>query len=148
VPDNEYDIILSGQVIEHVQKPWLWLKESKRVVKPRGLIVTINPVSWPYHEAPIDCWRIYPSGIEGLAEEHGLAVELCVCESLEAERLREGKVHGPLIPGRSYTYPETAAYTRFALRWNALVGRLPVVGRRVLVPIEVAFDVVSVLRKN
>jgi SAM-dependent methyltransferase len=148
VPDNEYDIILSGQVIEHVQKPWLWLKESKRVVKPRGLIVTINPVSWPYHEAPIDCWRIYPSGIEGLAEEHGLAVELCVCVSLEAERLREGKVRGPLIPGRSYTYPETAAYTRFALRWNALVGSLPVVGRRVLVPIEVAFDVVSVLRKN
>jgi SAM-dependent methyltransferase len=74
--DESYDIVLSGQVLEHVEKIWVWLKELKRVVKKGGLIITINPVSWIYHEAPIDCWRVYPSGIKALAEEAGLAVEL------------------------------------------------------------------------
>jgi SAM-dependent methyltransferase len=148
VPDDEYDVVLSGQVIEHVQKPWLWLGELKRVVRPNGLIITINPVSWPYHEAPIDCWRIYPSGVEGLAEEHGLDVEFCVCESLEAERLRDDRVRGPLIPGRSYNAPEIASHTNFAIRWNRWAGALPFVGSRLLFPVEVSYDVISVLRKK
>ncbi len=69
IEDELYDIVLSGQVIEHVEKPWIWIKELKRITKPGGYIITINPVSWPYHEAPVDCWRIYPSGIRALAEE-------------------------------------------------------------------------------
>src|ERR1700753_2018202 len=32
--DNTYDIVLSGQVLEHVEKIWIWLKELKRVAKP------------------------------------------------------------------------------------------------------------------
>ena len=146
--DGQYDVVLSGQVIEHVQKPWLWLGELKRVIRSNGLIITINPVSWPYHEAPIDCWRIYPSGIEGLAEEHGLSVECCVCESLEAERLREDRVRGRLIPGRSYVDGENGYYASVAMRWNRSVGPLPYFGSRLLFPIEVAYDVISVLRKK
>jgi SAM-dependent methyltransferase len=51
-PDGTFDIVVSGQVIEHVRKPWLWLRELARVCKPGGLVLTVNPVSWPYHEAP------------------------------------------------------------------------------------------------
>ena len=57
-PSDTYDIVLSGQVIEHVRKIWLWIKELTRVCKVGGLVITINPVSWPYHEHPIDCWRV------------------------------------------------------------------------------------------
>lgn len=83
IPDDTYDVVLSAQVVEHVRKTWVWIKELNRVCKPGGIVLTINPVSWGYHEAPIDCWRIYPEGMRTLHEEAGLHTELSVCESLE-----------------------------------------------------------------
>src|SRR5207249_4485149 len=72
--DNVYDIVLSGQVLEHVKKPWTWIKEVARVCRKGGFVITINPVSWPYHEAPVDCWRVYPDGMKALYDEAGLEV--------------------------------------------------------------------------
>src|SRR5262245_34468699 len=68
IPDGSYDVVLSANVIEHVGKPWVWITELARITKPGGLVITINPVSWIYHEAPIDCWRIYPDGMKNLYE--------------------------------------------------------------------------------
>jgi SAM-dependent methyltransferase len=76
IPDDTFDIILSGQVIEHVRKVWLWVKGVARVCKPGGLVITINPVSWGYHEAPVDCWRIYPEGMKALYEDAGLEMQM------------------------------------------------------------------------
>jgi SAM-dependent methyltransferase len=76
IPDNTYDIVFSGNVIEHVAKVWRWVPELARITKPGGLVITINPTSWPYHPAPIDCWRIYPDGMQALCDEAGLKVEL------------------------------------------------------------------------
>ena len=36
IADNSYDIVLSGQVIEHVRKIWVWMKEVARVCKIGG----------------------------------------------------------------------------------------------------------------
>jgi ubiquinone/menaquinone biosynthesis C-methylase UbiE len=83
IPDNTYDVVMSAQVIEHVRKPWIWMTELGRVVKPGGLVITINPVSWIFHEAPIDCWRIYPDGMKALYEEASLNVLMSKWESLE-----------------------------------------------------------------
>lgn len=83
IPDESYDIVLSGQVIEHVKKPWRWMPELARITKAGGLIMTINPVSWIYHEAPVDCWRIYPEGMKALYEDSSLTVILSRWESLE-----------------------------------------------------------------
>ena len=84
IPNNSYDIVLSGQVIEHVKKPWRWVPELARVTKPEGFIIIIGPVSWVYHEAPVDCWRIYPEGMKALYEEAGITVLMSRWESLEA----------------------------------------------------------------
>jgi hypothetical protein len=83
IEDHFYDIVLNGQVIEHVRKIWLWIKEVSRVCKIGGKVITINPVSWPYHEAPIDCWRIYPEAMKALCEEASLRVLHSSFESLE-----------------------------------------------------------------
>ena len=83
MPADLFDVVISGQVIEHVRKTWTWIREVARVCKPGGHVVTVNPVSWGYHEAPIDCWRIYPEGMRTLYDEAGLEVEHCVAESLE-----------------------------------------------------------------
>ena len=81
--DNTYDIVLSGQVIEHVKKVWIWVKELARICKPGGRVITIAPLSWPYHEFPVDCWRFYPEAMRTLYEEAGLKMEVCTCETLE-----------------------------------------------------------------
>ena len=85
---ESYDVVLSGQVIEHVRKPWLWIPELSRVTKIGGHVITINPVSWKFHEAPVDCWRIYPEGMRALYEDAGIKVSFSQCESLEMQGLR------------------------------------------------------------
>lgn len=77
-PDNYFDIVLSGQVLEHVPKIWVWMRELSRIA--RGYVITINPVSWEYHEAPVDCWRVYPDGMKALYDDAGLKVILSVFE--------------------------------------------------------------------
>jgi SAM-dependent methyltransferase len=85
---DSYDIVLSGQVIEHVRRIWVWVKELARVCKIGGQVITINPVNWPYHEHPVDCWRIYPEGMKALYEEAGLDLQFCRAESLEFDDSR------------------------------------------------------------
>jgi SAM-dependent methyltransferase len=87
IADGAYDVVLSGQVFEHVRKPWRWLPELARVCRHGGHVVTISPVSWPYHEAPIDCWRAYPEGLRALYEEAGLRVVESRWETLEKRGL-------------------------------------------------------------
>lgn len=83
IPEGSYDVVVSGQVIEHVRRPWRWIPELARITKVGGLVITINPVSWIYHEAPIDCWRIYPEGMKALYEDSSLTVIFSRWESLE-----------------------------------------------------------------
>ncbi len=85
---DSYDVVLSANVIEHVRKPWDWLPELTRVTKPGGLVVTMCPVSWVYHEAPIDCWRIYPEGMNALYQHAALTPIISKWESLETPQFR------------------------------------------------------------
>lgn len=121
--DGTFDIILAGQVIEHVKKTWVWIKEVGRICKPGGKIVLINPVSWPYHEAPVDCWRIYPEGIKALAEDAGLEVVLSKFECLELEG------YDKIVPGMT--------------KGGSLVPLL----RLLRFPIRGAYDTISILQK-
>jgi len=95
IPDETFDIVLSGNVIEHVKKIWVWIKEMARVCKRGGHVITITPVSWFYHPFPVDCWRIYSEGMKTLYEEADLNVELCKTETLEVIN------YNRLIPGKS-----------------------------------------------
>lgn len=84
IPDAEYDIVISANVIEHVKMIWRWMPELARITKKGGHVITVNPVSWGYHEDPVDCWRIYPEGMKALYGEAGLKVEHSVAENLES----------------------------------------------------------------
>jgi len=65
---RKFDIAISGSVLEHVRMPWLWILNVRELVKPGGLICIIAPSEWEYHEYPIDCWRVFPEGLEALFE--------------------------------------------------------------------------------
>jgi SAM-dependent methyltransferase len=95
IEDGAYDIVLSGQVLEHVPRIWLWMRELSRVCKASGVVITINPVSWPFHKQPRDCWRAYPDGMRALYEDSSLDVLLSTWESLESPGYKR------YIPGRS-----------------------------------------------
>lgn len=83
IEDGQFDIVVSANVIEHVKKIWLWMRELARVTKPGGYVVTINPVNWAFHENPVDCWRIWPEGMRALHEDSGLTTTLALYDHLD-----------------------------------------------------------------
>ena len=89
VPDDEFDVVFHANTIEHVRQIWRWLKEQVRILKPGGRLIVIAPLSFPFHEVPIDCWRIYPDGIRALFDYAGLACNLAICENLDGGRCDE-----------------------------------------------------------
>jgi SAM-dependent methyltransferase len=133
VPDAHYDIVLAGNVLEHVRKIWLWIKELARICKPGGLVITVNPVSWPYHQAPIDCWRVFPEGMEALYEEAKLQVIISVWDSLEVPNYRR------YLPGMSLDFRDTPK-GRLWRRANLFLGKLGW-------PVERAYDTITIGRK-
>ena len=130
IPDGSYDVVLSVNVLEHVKKPWLWLPEVARVTRVGGLVITINPVSWAYHEDPVDCWRIFPEGMKALYEHASLTVLLSRWETLETPGFRKHS------PGVSREYQSRKK--RLA---GSILGALGL-------PVEAAFDTVTIGRKD
>jgi SAM-dependent methyltransferase len=129
IENDPYDIVLSGQVSEHVPRIWLWMRELSRVCKAGGIVITSNPVSWPYHEAPRDCWRAFPDGMTALYEDSALEVLLSRWESLEAPGYRR------YIPGRSRTHQPRVQREVFRV-----LGKLGF-------PVERAYDTITIGRK-
>ena len=71
--DNRFDVVFATNVIEHVRMPWIWLQEIVRITKPGGRVIMECPgITTPYHEDPIDCWRIWPEGFNSLFQYVGL----------------------------------------------------------------------------
>jgi ubiquinone/menaquinone biosynthesis C-methylase UbiE len=75
--DNSFDVVISGQTLEHVGAPWLWFSEVKRVLCVGGLCCVIAPSAGPEHKYPVDCYRFYTDGLIFLAEYVGLKVLRC-----------------------------------------------------------------------
>lgn len=65
--DDTYDVVISGQAMEHVEWFWEWIMELKRVLKPGGLLYIAAPGSGPLHDKR-DCWRFHPDGMRALAD--------------------------------------------------------------------------------
>lgn len=72
--DNEFDVVISGQTIEHIEYPWLWFKEMACVLKLDGYCCIIAPAKIHEHKYPIDTYRYYPDGMRALAKWSGLTV--------------------------------------------------------------------------
>lgn len=74
VPDGSFDVVVSGQTLEHVRHPWLFARELARITAGGGLLCVIAPFGWVYHAYPIDCWRILADGMDALLKYVGLTV--------------------------------------------------------------------------
>lgn len=69
IPDNSYDVIISGQLFEHLAFFWIIMAEIERVLRPGGFCCIIAPSGGPKHggDAP-DCYRFNEDGMKALAE--------------------------------------------------------------------------------
>ncbi len=67
---NTFDILISGQCLEHVEIPLLWMGELHRILKPFGSVCIIAPSAGKIHHRP-DYWRIQPDGMYSLLSQCG-----------------------------------------------------------------------------
>ena len=77
-----FDVVISGQCMEHVAAPWRWIKNVASLMRPGALLWLAVPNTEVFHEHPIDAWRVWPDGMRAIFAEGGLTEILC-------------EVHGP-----------------------------------------------------
>ena len=128
IADCTYDVVISGQVAEHVPMLWQWMEEVARVCRTSGTVITIAPVTWPYHEAPQDCWRIYPEGLRALYEHAGLTTVFARWDSVELEHVKKR------LPRR----------LRGRRAWSQLAPAMLLLHDRARFPVAGAFDTIAV----
>lgn len=74
---DAFDIVISGQTLEHVRRPWVWIHDVVSLAKPGGIVWICAPNNWGFHEYPIDCWRVWPEGMRALFEDAELRIIDC-----------------------------------------------------------------------
>lgn len=77
IATESFDVIVSGQALEHIKFFWVTMFEIVRVLKEGGLACLIAPGAGKEHRYPVDCWRFYRDGMAALCEFTGVrAVEV------------------------------------------------------------------------
>src|ERR1051326_4363472 len=71
---EDYDCVLSSQVLEHVLSPGDYLAECYRVLKPGGKLILSTHGLFEDHSAPVDYWRWTASGLSKLVDMIGFNV--------------------------------------------------------------------------
>jgi SAM-dependent methyltransferase len=74
VQNNFCDVLICGQVFEHIEFPWITISEIARVVKPNGLICIIVPSMATLHRYPVHCQNYFSDGMIALAKYTGLEI--------------------------------------------------------------------------
>lgn len=72
--DESFDFIISGNAFEHIEFPWLTIKEIYKKLKKKGFACILAPFSLGEHKYPKDCYRYYSDGFIALAKWGGFKV--------------------------------------------------------------------------
>lgn len=75
IPTGSYDTIISVSALEHMARPWIALREMRRVCRPGGAVVVCVPFLSRLHEEPHDYFRFSQYGLASLGQWAGLRVE-------------------------------------------------------------------------
>lgn len=72
--NEEFDSVVTNQVLEHVFEPNLFLSEINRVLKNGGNFLLTVPFAWDEHEQPYDFARYSSFGLKYLLENAGFEI--------------------------------------------------------------------------
>jgi SAM-dependent methyltransferase len=125
VPTASFDVVISGQALEHDPQFWVTLAEVARVLRPGGYACLIAPSTGPVHRYPVDCWRFYPDAGPALLTWAGL-------EPVESHVEQRTRGKGPgiewqdlMVIGRK-PFLDDEAHARMLERLAAIVAlRMP-----------------------
>ena len=111
IKDDSFDIVISGQVIEHVEFFWLTMSEIVRVAKEGALICLVAPRGFDQHRYPVDCYRFLADGMVALARYTKLDILHAHCDAMPTETLNPEDWHHPdkedsfLVARKPYSGP-------------------------------------------
>ncbi|MBJ7329691.1 MAG: methyltransferase domain-containing protein [Solirubrobacteraceae bacterium] len=71
LPDDDIDLVVCTEVLEHVPEPGRALRELARVLRPGGRLLLTVPFVGELHEEPHDYYRYTPYGLEHLLTQAG-----------------------------------------------------------------------------
>jgi SAM-dependent methyltransferase len=74
IATDSFDVVISGQVFEHVEFFWITMAEMTRVLKKDGLLCVVAPNGVREHRYPVDCYRFLTDGMVALARYVSLEV--------------------------------------------------------------------------
>lgn len=74
LPDAAGDVLLSIQVLEHVESPQAYLGEARRLLKDDGVLILSTHGQWMYHPDPVDHWRWTSTGLQLELQRAGFRV--------------------------------------------------------------------------
>jgi SAM-dependent methyltransferase len=94
--DESFDVVVSVDVFEHINRPWRAASEITRLLKPGGLSYTSTLFAWRYHPVPIDYWRFTPACLTFLFE--GLETVESEFDTIERRRDLRGRGKGDQVP--------------------------------------------------
>jgi SAM-dependent methyltransferase len=73
--DRAFDLVLSTQVLEHVDDPGLYLSEAFRVLRPGGRLLLTTHGTFVWHPDPGDYWRWTSQGLQRAVTNAGFEIE-------------------------------------------------------------------------
>ena len=71
LPDENFDLDICTQVLEHVDNPNAALEEIFRILKPEGHLIISVPHVWFYHPHPADYWSFTQQGLLHIVKSSG-----------------------------------------------------------------------------
>jgi SAM-dependent methyltransferase len=71
---GKFSMVLSSQVLEHVEDPAMYLAEARRVLRDDGLLLLSTHGLYRYHPSPNDYWRWTFQGLRRQVELAGFEV--------------------------------------------------------------------------
>ncbi len=72
IETDSFDVVISGQALEHIEFFWKTMEEMTRVLKKDGLLCLISPNGFAEHRYPVDCYRFFTDGMLALARYVGM----------------------------------------------------------------------------
>jgi SAM-dependent methyltransferase len=73
-PDGSFDVVVSTQVLEHVESPAGYLGECRRLLRRGGRLIISTHGYWRYHPDPVDYWRWTAEGLRKVLVDAGFQV--------------------------------------------------------------------------
>ncbi len=119
--DEQFDFVMSDQVLEHIEgDPLQAVEETRRILRPGGIAIHTTVFNFPIHGVPSDFWRFTPDALRYLCRNFSSIFECDGWGSLKAWRWARRGMHFEPVPHAAW-HPFNKVATRNDPSWPIVV---------------------------